>query len=119
MDVYRQNNHSPSRAWFLIPIVVVAAVLATVPFFFLRLVEPVGYPWYGWWFFPFPFFVIFPIIFLAFFGLRWIFWGGWRGRSWYYGTYDDPALQILKERFARGELSKDQFEQMAKDLEQH
>jgi putative membrane protein len=29
----------------------------------------------------------------------------------------DRALAILRERFARGELTKDQFEQMKRDLE--
>ena len=124
MNVYGQNNRSPSRAWFLIPILGIVAVLAiaTVAFFFYRPAMPVAYPWYGWWWFPFPFFFIFPIIFLVFFGLRWIFWGGWWGgwgRGWYYGPHGDPALEILKERFARGELTKEQFDQMVKDLEQH
>lgn len=32
------------------------------------------------------------------------------------GQPDDRALAILKERYARGELSKEQYEQMRADL---
>jgi putative membrane protein len=119
--MYGQNRRYPSRAWFLVPIIGVMAVIgiAVAAFFLYRPATVTAYPFYGWWF-PFPWFFIIPAIFLLFFGLRWIFWGGWGwGGGWYYRSYNDPALEILKERFARGELTKEQFEQMAKDLEQH
>lgn len=77
-----------------------------------------GYPGYGWfWFFPFGFF--FFLIFL-FFIFRVAFWGwggwGWRRRYWY--GYGD-AHEILRQRYARGEITKEQFDQMMRDLEQH
>lgn len=59
------------------------------------------------------------LFFLFFWGFRW--WGGWGrwggyGRS--YGPYAwDGAKAILRERYARGEIGKDQFEQMMRDLE--
>ena len=115
-----RNENSLSRAWLLIPVLGIIAVVGVVAAFFLYG-PPAGgaYPWYGWWF-PFPWFFIIPVIFLAFFAFRWIFWGGWGWRGgWYYRQYSDPALEILKERFALGELTKDQFEQMARDLERH
>jgi uncharacterized membrane protein len=31
-------------------------------------------------------------------------------------SYDDGALEILKQRYARGEIGKDEFEKMKKDL---
>jgi len=34
-------------------------------------------------------------------------------------TREDSAMRVLRERFARGELTKEQFEQMRKDLAQN
>jgi putative membrane protein len=70
-------------------------------------------------FFPFGFFWIWPFFALlfVFFVARWFFWGwgwGWRGG---YG-YQSDAMRILEERYARGEITKEQFEQMRKDLGQ-
>jgi putative membrane protein len=69
-------------------------------------------------FFPFGFFWIWPLFgfFFIFFLARWLFWGwGWRG-GYHYGHHSDAA-RILEERYARGEITKDQFEQMTKDLQ--
>lgn len=74
-----------------------------------------GPPFYGWWygapFFGWFFFI--PLVFLLFFGLRWFFWRPW---GWY-GSCSDSAVETLRQRFARGEITKEQFEQMSKDLE--
>ena len=44
----------------------------------------------------------------------------WRRRyRGYYGPDDDDAVQVLRQRYARGEITKEQLEQMTKDLEQH
>ena len=82
----------------------------------------VGYPYYG--FFPFGF-VFFPFgfiffFFIVFFVFRFLFWGwgGW-GRYRWYGYYRGEPAEIVKERYARGEITKEQFEQMMRDLEQH
>ena len=63
-----------------------------------------------------------PIIMIVLWGL--VIWGivalvrggsssGNRGTS----TYDDSALEILKRRYARGEVTKQEFEERKKDLE--
>src|SRR2546425_260787 len=63
----------------------------------------------------------FPFFFFPFGGL---FWGGggwgWRGYPMY-GRYhygQDNAAEILRRRYASGEITKDQFDQMMRDIEQ-
>ncbi len=78
---------------------------------------PTMMPYYGGWFF-FPFGFLF--FFLIIFGLgRLLFWPwawGWRRGYWY---HHDEAGEILRARYARGEITKEQFDQMIRDLEQH
>jgi len=72
---------------------------------------------YGWWqWAPFGWFFFIPLFFVAFFALRFFWWGPWGGRGWYH--HEDSAMLVLRERFARGEVTKEQFEQMRKDLAQ-
>ena len=78
-----------------------------------------GFPGFsGWFFFPFGFFSIFFILFLV---SRLVFWP-W-GRGWGlrhgYGYHYGDANEILRQRYARGEITKEQFDQMMRDLEQH
>ncbi len=80
-------------------------------------------PGTGFVFFPFFGFgwVFFLLFFLFFWGMRW--WGGWSG-GWggygrHYWRYGDDAHAILRSRYARGEITREQFEQMMGDLEQH
>jgi len=118
-----QTNSKPSRKWIFVPALIAIgaiAVLAVASIYFYRSSPPTSgyFPWYGW--FPFGWFFFIPVIFLVFFAFRWFLWGGWGwGHGWYYRQYSDPAMETLKQRFARGEITKEQFEQMAKDLEQH
>jgi len=70
---------------------------------------------FGFFFFPFGF--IFFILIASFF-FRWVFWprpwGGYRRGYW---GYQWDAAEILRERYAKGEISKEQFEQMMQDLQ--
>ncbi len=76
-----------------------------------------GY-YYGWpFFFPFGFFLFVIGIFFVFRLALWGWGGGW---GYYRGSwrYNDPdALEILGQRYARGEISKEQYEQMRSDLQ--
>jgi putative membrane protein len=102
--------------WALVPVLVIAALVATAIgaslYFNAGPVQD-----YGWWpWAPFGWFFFIPLVFVAFFVLRFFFWGWWGGgRGWYYG--EDSAMQVLRERFARGEITQAQFEQMRKDLQ--
>jgi putative membrane protein len=77
-------------------------------------------------FFPFPFGwlgIIF-LIFLVFLIARWLFFWPWRGREGEGGYYSyqhqqrPDAVSIVKERYAKGEITREQFEQMMRDLRQ-
>lgn len=116
-----------SFKWFIVPVVVVVGIAATViglsMYFFRSSPPPYNYdsPYYGgfgWPFFGFGWIFI-PLVFiLIFFGFRWFFWGGctW-GRGWgYYRQHYDPALQTLRERYARGDINKEQFDDMSRKL---
>ena len=76
-----------------------------------------NYPFFGWFFWPFGllifFFVIFGVVRLLWFPWGRGYYGGGRWSRW--GTPEE----ILKRRYARGEITKDQFDQMMRDLAQH
>ncbi len=66
------------------------------------------------------FFLLVVLVWLGFFLLRISFWGaGARGG---YGRYGgprhgpDPAVQIARQRYARGEITREQFDQLMTDL---
>lgn len=63
------------------------------------------------------------IVFLVFVGLllliaRLAFWGTWRGYRGLWWRYRDEALEILRAKYARGEITKEQYLEMKKVLEE-
>jgi len=111
------RSNRPLTRWLLLPIIAILSILGIVIVAGLYFTSPNVYPFW----FPFPFFplVLIPVFILIFFGFRFFFWGCWGwGRSPYYGQYFDPALVTLRERYAKGEITKEQLEQMARDLGQ-
>ncbi|MBI4241832.1 MAG: SHOCT domain-containing protein [Candidatus Rokubacteria bacterium] len=42
-------------------------------------------------------------------GIRWLVRQGWEPRA-------DPALEILRQRYARGEINREEFEAKKRDL---
>ena len=99
------------------------AVIGTIAAISLIL-RPFAGPYYpfAWGFIPFGFFFAVFWIFAVFWFVRWLFWPwrwGYSRRYWGYGWgYGDRAYYILRERYARGEITKDQYDQMMRDLEQ-
>lgn len=71
-------------------------------------------PYMGWFFWPFGAFFILFVIFIAF---RWL-WFPW-GRGYYGGRWQrfGAPEEILRRRYARGEITKDQFDQTMRDLD--
>lgn len=106
-----------SRWWLLVPllflgVLVTAAVLSAwlgggPPF----PVSSGAAPWF-WPVFPLGFFLLFVLIFG---GLRWTVWGYGGGYRWR-DLGGVSAVEILRRRFARGEISAEQFRQMSREL---
>ena len=110
------------QAWPFIAVGVILVLIGIALFsglyLFPRYVAPYGYYYIP--FFPFGFLWIIIGLFLFFGLLRFIFWPwGWGGyrRRYRYGY--DESYRILRERYARGEVTKDQLDQMTRDLDQH
>ncbi len=105
--------------WILIPVVAVVAFAAFAILGLLAYGAAGPYPWPWWGFFPwFPFVGIW--IFFGFLFLFGVFrWGagpwGW-GHGWDYGDRDDSRA-ILRERYARGEITREQFDAIRRDLD--
>jgi putative membrane protein len=77
-----------------------------------------GYP-YGWGIMGVMMLFMVPIMIIVLIAIAYIVY---RGFSWggYYGRYGEEeketAMEILRRRYARGEISKEQYEQMKKDM---
>ena len=71
--------------------------------------------WMGPWMWLISLVVFIGFIVLAVWLIRWIGQGGGPPSS--DTSKRDRALEILRERYARGEISKEEFEQMRRDLE--
>ncbi len=107
--------------WIRLGFLVLFGVLVAAMIYSRYTAAPAAYaaPHPGWWF-PFGGFWVFIGLFL-FLGLaRRLFWGprgwgGWRSGDGWYGRADE-AFHILRERYARGEITKDQYEAMMRDL---
>jgi uncharacterized membrane protein len=74
---------------------------------------PTGLP-FLWPLFPLGFFLL---VFLVFFALRWSRWGGGRGARGYWGYGEAGAREILRRRYARGQITRAQLEQTSRDLD--
>lgn len=78
----------------------------------------IWWPWAGMWIFPMLMFAVIIIVLFLVAGRRWRCWPPWSGPGRYYGEggVSESALDILKKRYAKGEITKDEFEQMKKDI---
>ncbi len=110
-------------AWGLVALLAVIGVSIALATIFIPRPVPTPGNYYFWPFFPFGGLFALFWIFAIFWFVRWVF-GPWRwrysgrypGRYW---RYHDESYYIIRERYAKGEITKEQFEQMMRDLEQH
>lgn len=74
------------------------------------------------WIFPMMMFIIMIVFFCLFIGRgrrRSTWWGfPWRGPGGHHREHGetDSAMEILKKRYVKGEITKEEFEQMKKDI---
>ncbi len=102
--------------WILVPVIALVAVVTFAVAGFLTTGAAGPWPWWG--FFPwFPFVGI--GIFLGFFLLFGLFRGFAGPWFWGCGWDRDDSGAILRERYARGEITRDQFDEMRRSLDEH
>lgn len=119
MSEQESNRIRRIVGWGIIGLIVVGLSIALSLYFA---------PWRpGGGFFHYPFFFPFHfgwlgaifLIFIIFLIARWFF-GPWRGGG--YNSYPHQqrldAASIVRERYAKGEITREQFEQMMRDLRQ-
>jgi putative membrane protein len=116
-------QRSQRRIWPLIlvtTVVFVVAVIAIVlyldsvgAFGFAHAVRSGGFFYYG-------FFPILFVLFLVLILIRIVFWSWlWGSQGGRYGSrraYRDPAVMTVRQRFARGEITREQYDQLMTDL---
>ncbi len=120
--MYNERRWHPGH-WIRLGFLVVFAVFVVAMIWYMATIPPTvmaSGPYY-WWF-PFGwlwiligFFFLFGLLRFAFWGPRW--WGGYNRGYRYYGRQNE-AYHILRERYARGEITKDQYDAMMRDLYQ-
>ncbi|MDQ3836297.1 MAG: SHOCT domain-containing protein [Thermoproteota archaeon] len=123
MSDQESNRMRRVVGWGIVGLIVIIGISIALSFYFAP--RPLGafhYPF----FFPFHFgwlgaiFIIFIVALIA----RWFFWPWRGGRVGGEGYYSYPqqqrqdAASIVRERYAKGEITREQFEQMMRDLQQ-
>ena len=116
------NPRRETRHWIGIGFLVVFAVFVAAMIYYMFTYVPTSPPagmvyWFpfGWLWAFFGFFIFFGLLRFAFWG-PWR-WGGYRRYGYGYGR-ENEAYHILRERYARGEITKPQYDAMMRDLYQ-
>jgi uncharacterized membrane protein len=124
---YPPPTHPPRRTglWIAIGFSVALIVALVLLFWYYSAAYPSGssrpyFPFFG------GFFLVFFIFLIAFFVLRVAFWStrgygrygayGRRGAYGGSGRFRDPAVMAARQRYARGEITREQYDQIMTDL---
>ena len=82
--------------------------------------SPEHFWWGGWWMFPMmmPLFMLIFAVFIIYgvFGRGSVRPPWWRNDSSSNSQGAETPIEILKKRYAKGEISREEFEQMKRDL---
>jgi uncharacterized membrane protein len=112
----------PTRFWIMLGVgVAMIAILVIVAV--LIYTGSIGFgagphPYYGYWG---GFFLLFLLLWVSFFVIRMAFWSSRPRRQYYRQQYGpgmgrDPAVMAARQRYARGEITREQFDQIVTDL---
>ena len=91
----------------MLPIGIIIVLLLLLYFF--------AYGWRGY--FPGEFLLIFVILFFGLFVIRASYWSS-RRKKWRERYRANEPVRILRQRYARGEITREQFGQMLRDLKE-
>jgi uncharacterized membrane protein len=107
----------PDRGFFWIPLAVFAAFVAVgiALWWVLPAAGWTAAPPGSWPIFPFGFVVVAIFLVLVVRGFGWGWYGGWRGRGW---GGAPSAREVVRRRYASGEITRDQYRELLRDLEQ-
>ena len=114
-DVKGLNKLRRIVGWSVVGLTAVIGASILLPYLIPRPAQV----FYNYHFFPFNFgwLGVILLVFIAFWATRWLLLPWRRGEGYYsYGYPNRDAESILKERYAKGDLTKEQFEQMMLDL---
>lgn len=119
-DPTRSWRPEPRRPWYLLAGVALSVIVVVCVVVWWLLPRPHGW---GFWFPLGGFFVIFLVLWLAFAAVRMAYWRSRRDRyrqaraARFGGPAGfDPALRVARMRYARGEISREQYEQIVQGL---
>jgi putative membrane protein len=124
MSEQESNRIRRIIGWGIIGLVVVIGLSIALSFYYSALLRPGSFD-YPFFFprFQFGWLGAIFLIFIVFLIARWFLFWPWRGRregGYYSYPYEQRpnAASIVKERYAKGEITREQFEQMMRDLQQ-
>lgn len=90
----------------MLPIGLIIVILLVLYFFAFR----------GRGYFPGEILLIFVVVFLGLFAIRTLYWSS-RRKRWREQYRATQPIRILRQRYARGEITKEQFEEMLRTLD--